>query len=368
MKTEKIPKNVADAFAAIDKLNPESAILSDNALSIVNEFIDTGSMALNAILSGSLHKGVPKGRIIGLVGPTGCGKTLILNKIIGNAQRKDPDVWGIIWDSENAEDAEIARNVGANPNRIKHNPVATVEDCRNQICAFLDMVKEHKELYGKFVIGIDSLGNLASSKELKDAAAGKDAVDMGLRAKTIKSMMRVLTNKCAMTNTTLIFTNHVYDDPMCLYPSMIKNQSGGKGPLYLASVLVQLSVKSEKAEDSANPEDILPLAHKVNGVILSAMTVKNRHVPPFLKTELFLNFQKGLDKYSGLKDMAVGFGILKATGPTFELDGEKIGYAKTWEHDPAFWDTKILPKLETVLNKQIIYSQLNDTTTTPEQS
>ena len=63
--------------------------------------------------------------------------------------------------------------------------------------------------------------------------------------------MRVLTMKCAFTNTTLIFTNHIYDDPACMFPSLIKNQAGGKGPMYLASTLVQLAVTQEKLEKEA---------------------------------------------------------------------------------------------------------------------
>ena len=121
-----LSSDLKDAFAAVDKLNPDASILTDNALSTVDSYIDTGSMALNAIISGSLYGGVPTGRMVGLVGPTGCGKTLILNKIIGNAQKADPDVWGVIWDSEVASDADSASSVGADPNRIKHNPVETV--------------------------------------------------------------------------------------------------------------------------------------------------------------------------------------------------------------------------------------------------
>jgi hypothetical protein len=113
-----------------------------------------------------------------------CGKTLIANQIIANAQKKDPDVWAVVWDSENAFDAQMAKSMNANINKIKHCPVETVEACRNEISTFLDNIKKDKSLHGKIIIVIDSLGNLASTKELEDAAKGKTAVDMGLRAKT----------------------------------------------------------------------------------------------------------------------------------------------------------------------------------------
>jgi len=363
-----ISKNLAEAFKAIKALNPDSNDLTDNALSTVDEWIDTGSYALNAIVSGSLYKGIPKGRITGLVGPTGCGKSLIINKIIGNAQRKDPDMWGLIWDSEMAQDPKFAAAVGADPDRIKHNPVETVEECRNQISAFLDNIILDKSLHGKFIIAIDSLGNLASSKEVADAAKDKDAGDMGLRAKTIKSMMRVLTYKCAKAGVTLIFSNHVYDDPSKLYPSMIKNQSGGKGPLYLASLLVQLAVTQEKAEsDEKEKEDVISIANKIKGVTLKAMTVKNRFIPPFLETNLYLNFKTGLYEYTGLLEMAEAYGLIVRSGPSYSFaNGEKLGYYKDWKNDKNIWDKQILPNLEKTLNKHLTYS--NETKLTQDQT
>ena len=354
-KKTDLPAGLKDAFGALNKMNEYSAILSENALSVVTEFIDTGSLALNGIISGSLNKGVPKGRIVGLVGPTGSGKTLILNKIIANAQKADPDVWGVVWDTENAYDPQMAINVGANPTKIKVNPVGIVEECRNQISTFLDKILEDSSLHGKIVIGIDSLGNLASAKEIADALKGKDAVDMGARAKALKSMMRVLTYKCARTNTTLIFTNHIYDDPACMFPSLIKDQSGGKGPLYLASLLIQLAVTQEKME-TGEKEKFIPMANRVKGVNLRALTVKNRLVPPFLETSMYLNFKTGLYKYSGLLEMAEAYDIVRKEGNTYFKGDEKLGMKNTFKNNKDIWETHIIPSLDEALQKDLVFS------------
>lgn len=354
-KTE-LPDGLKDAFKALDKMNEDSAILSENALSVVTEWIDTGCMALNGIISGSLFKGVPKGRITGLVGPTGSGKTLILNKIIANAQKKDPDVWGVVWDSENAYDPQMAINVGANPDKIKVNPVATIEDCRNQIATFIDNIIEKPELHGKIVIGIDSLGNLASAKEIADAEKGKDAVDMGMRAKAIKSMLRIIPYKCSKANISLIYTNHIYDDPASMYPSLIKNQAGGKGPSYLASLLIQLSVTQEKIE-SGEKEETIKIANKVKGVRLKALTVKNRDIPPILDTYMYLNYKTGLYKYSGLLELAEAYDVIERQGNTYILkeSGEKLGFRKSFRDDHKKWE-KIIPLLDVALQKELVYS------------
>ena len=343
----------SDVFKSVDKLNGDSAILSENPLSIVSDWVSTGSYALNAIISGSLYKGIPMGRITGMSGPSQCGKTLIMNCIFANAQKMG--MTPVIWDTEAAEDAESARSCGCDPTKMKYYPVETVEECRNQIVTFLDNVIKRPELKGKFIIGIDSLGNLASSKEIADALAGKSAVDMGLRAKSLKSMMRTLTYRAAKANIPIVFSNHIYDDPSALFPSLVKNQSGGKGSVYLSSVLVQMATKSDKITDNKDDSSIA-IAHKVSGTHITAMTVKNRFLPPYLKTDLHVNFKSGLSKYAGLLDIATGYGVIIQNGATYALpDGTKLGYYKNWGANDEIWETKILPDLEKIITAEFTY-------------
>jgi RecA/RadA recombinase len=340
------------AFKGLDKMNPEAMFLSETSLSNVDEWFDTGCMVLNAILSGSLYKGIPKGRITGFSGPSMTGKTYIINKILGNAQKAG--LMPVIFDTEIAVDDTSSRNVGLDPERTKYVPVNTVEECRNQLVSFLDGVEENG-LEGQFIVSIDSLGNLASTKEVEDAVKGKSAGDMGLRAKSLKSMMRILTYKAAKTGTTILFANHTYDDPGALFPTLVKNQAGGKGPVYLASTLVQLAARNEKQDNSNDSDEMLPEANKYSGSTLRALTVKNRFIPPFLECEMYLNFKTGLDRYSGLKEMAVNHDVIAQNGATFALnDGTKLGYYKNWREDESVWE-KILPELETVLNEKYRY-------------
>jgi len=355
------PADVLAAFKVLDDLNPDATFLNESALSNISSFIDTGCMALNAIISGSLHGGVPSGRITGFSGPTSCGKTYIINKILANAQKAGRYV--VVFDTENAVDDKGATNMGLDTSKLKYCPVETVEQCRNQISQFLDSVLE-KKLKGQFIISIDSLGNLVSTKEMNDVAAGKEAADMGSRAKGLKSMLRVLTHKAAKADVPILFSNHVYDNPAAMFPSLVKQQSGGSGPLYMSTVLVQMAVKNEKSSGSPNGnreavDDTTPLSKDINGVTLRALTTKNRVVPPFMETEMYLNFRTGLAKFSGLLDMAVGYGVVVQSGSTFALaDGTKLGYYKTWRQDEEIW-SKILPQLEIKLQSELQYKKEN---------
>lgn len=356
---KKVDKAVEDVFLALEKVNPEAGFLSEQTLSAVTEWIDTGCMVLNAIISGSLFGGVPKGRITGFSGPSMTGKTYIINKILGKAQKKG--MIPVIFDTEVAVDSKSALSVGLDPTKAKYVPVDTVENCRNQIFKMLETIENKPELKGKFIISIDSLGNLSAQKELNDAAADKAANDMGLRAKQLKSMMRTLTYKAAKTGTTILFSNHTYEDPAAMYPSLIKQQSGGKGPVYLASVLVQLAAKYEKQDLTNDSDKMLGSAKSYSGVTLRALTVKNRFVPQFLQAEMYLNFLTGLDKYSGIKDLALDHEILIQTGSTYQLpDGTKLGYFKSFKDDKDFWDNKIIPAIEESIKQKFKYGSTEE--------
>lgn len=351
-KDKKVSKEILDVFKTLDKQNPEAKFLSESALSTVNEFHDTGCMVLNAIISGSLYGGVPKGRITGFSGPSQTGKTFIINKVLAHAQKNG--LTPVIFDTEAAIDENCTRGVGLDPDTVKYVPVHTVEECRNQLAGFLDSVKA-SGLKDKFIVSIDSLGNLASQKELDDAEKGKTAMDMGTRAKGLKSMMRLLTFKAASAGVTVMFSNHTYDDPGALFPSLVKNQAGGKGPVYLASVLVQLARRDEKNDKTNADDKMIPEANKYSGATLRALTVKNRFIPPFLEGEMYLNYRNGLDKYSGLKEMAVNHGVIIQTGSTYQYpDGTKLGYSKNWTKNEDVWN-KILPELEKKLNEAYSY-------------
>ena len=128
-------------------------------------------------------------------------------------------------------------------------------------------------------------------------------------------------------------------------------------------MLVQLAKRDEKHDKGNTSDEILPEANRVSGTTLRALTVKNRFVPPFLECEMYLNFKKGLDRLSGLREMAVNHGIVEQTGSTFALPsekegvpGKKLGYYKNWKTDKKLWEEHILPKLEEKLKQQYSYS------------
>ena len=358
-KTTKKEKNEMDsafddAFKELDKMNPEAKFLSENALSNVKEWIDTGNYALNGVISGSLFGGIPMGRLTGLIGPESCGKTLMAMKIISNAQKKGMRI--VYFDTEGALDEDTAIRLGCDPTKIKHVPVEITEQCRNQIVKFFSTIVE-KGLQGKVLIVIDSIGNLITMQEKKKIDEGNDAPDMGNRAKALKSMMRAITHAAAKSNCCVVFTNHIYQDPSQLHKSALQKQAGGSGPLYMSSIIVQLAKKNEKPEESDNKDansEVTLFSKNINGLTLRALITKNRFICPFLETSMYLNFKTGLNRYSGLLEMGTELGIITKIGHQYAFNGETLGFFKNWKDDEKVW-AKILPVLDEKLKKELAF-------------
>jgi RecA/RadA recombinase len=336
-------KDITSVLGEIDKLNPYSSFLDEETLSSTGGWFDTGSMVLNGIISGSLFGGVPKNRMTLFAGPSMAGKSYIVQRILANAQKEGYTV--VIFDSENAIDRKGAEALGLDVSKVKYVPVFSIEECRNAIYKFLTVAKE-KGLTDKFIIAIDSLGNMESEIQINRMEKDNTSTDMGSRARAMKTLLRTCVQLSGLTQTTILATNHVYEDPSAMFPSLEKLMPGGKAVVYLPSVTVQLARKPIK-EGKDNTDGKLTTGQKnFPGVILRALTVKNRFVQQYLEGEMYLSFASGLDKYYGLLALAKGLGVVEQSGATYTIDGEKLGYFGTWKNNTKLWDERIVPRIE----------------------
>ena len=197
--------------------------------------------------------------------------------------------------------------------------------------------------------------------ELKRMDNDNTAADMGTLAKAIKSLLKTATNGATQTNTTVLVTNHIYDDPSAMYTSVEKIISGGKAAVYLPSITVQLSRIAAKEGEVKGIEDEKAGGQKsFSGVKIKCLTVKNRFIKQYLEGELYLSFSTGLDKYYGLLDVMRDLGVVVSKGATWQSwDEEKLGYYKHWSNNELVWD-KLLPEFEKRIKLEWAYSGLED--------
>jgi RecA/RadA recombinase len=354
MSKRDIDKDMLAALDSINEINPYATYLNESTLSSVSEWIDTGSLVLNAQISGSLYGGIPDGRVVQFAGASQTGKSYFIQKIIANAQKAGKTV--VIFDSENAIDQESAKGFGIDASKVKYVPALTVENTRNAIMKLLKNAKE-KNLDGKLVIVIDSLGNLESELGEKRIDADNNASDMGSLAKAIKSLLKTCTNWGRLTRTPIILTNHIFDNPAEMFPSLEKNMAGGKAAVYLPSVTLQLARKAAKDDGGKTIDADLAASQKsFSGVIIRSLSVKNRFTKQYLEVEMYLSFSRGLDRYYGLLEVMKGMGVVENKGSIYyDWSGNRLGFYKKWRKDVDLWENTLLPELEKRIKSEWTY-------------
>lgn len=192
------------------EVNESGSIVTDNAFSTIDEYISSGNYLLNAQLSGSLFGGYANSRTTALSGESGVGKSFLALNAAREAQKMG---YNIIWcDSEAAQDQTTFENFGVDPNTVRYQPVSTPLDFKKFVSNLLKKLKEAKDAgkkTPKIMLVLDSLGNLATTKERDDAQSGSEKKDM-TKASEMRSLFRVITMDLAGAKIPFLFTNHSY--------------------------------------------------------------------------------------------------------------------------------------------------------------
>ena len=319
----------------------------------VDSFIDTGSYIFNALLSGSIHGGLPSNKITAIAGESATGKTFFVMGMCKNFLDANPDAGVIYFESESAITKQMVIDRGIDPQRMVMFPVTTVQEFRTQAMKVLDKYLEQNESDRKpIMLCLDSLGMLSTTKEVEDTADGKETRDM-TRAQVLKAAFRVLTLKLGRAKVPMVVTNHTYDVVGSMFPT--KEMGGGSGLKYAASSIVYLSKKKEKD----GTEVIGNIVHCKNHK--SRITVENKMV------DVRLTYDKGLDKYYGLLDFALKYGIFKNVSTRIELpDGSKT-IGKTINNNPEKYFTEdIMKQLDECAMKEFKYGNQEEVSVRPE--
>ena len=334
-----------DFFKDIAKTagNEYAALVSDGVeAGDVDSFIDTGSYIFNALLSGSIYGGLPSNKITAVAGESATGKTFFVMGMVKSFLDANPDAGVLYFESESAITKQMVIDRGIDPARMVILPVTTVQEFRTQAIKVLDKYMETPEGERQpMMLCLDSLGMLSTTKEVEDTAEGKETRDM-TRAQVLKAAFRVLTLKLGKAKVPMIVTNHTYDVVGSMFPT--KEMGGGSGLKYAASSIVYLSKKKEKD----GTEVVGNIIHCKNAK--SRLTIENKMV------DVRLMYERGLDRYYGLLELALKYGIFKSVSTRIELpDGTKT-FGKTINNQPEkFYTPEIMKLLDDAASQEFKY-------------
>ena len=262
----------------------DSAILSESKFFKKKDMIPTSVPIINVALSGRLDGGLTPG-ITMWAGPSKHFKTAFSLLMAKSYMDKYEDAALLFYDSEFGTPQSYFDTFGIDTKRVVHTPLTDVEQLKFDIMQQLQNVERGDHL----IIVIDSIGNLASKKEVEDALEGKSAADM-TRAKQMKSLFRMVTPHLNLKDIPLVVVNHTYME-IGMFPKAIVG--GGTGAMYSADNVYILGRQQEKE------------GTEIVGYNFIINVEKSRYVKEKSKIPVSVSFDGGLSKWSGLLDLAL---------------------------------------------------------------
>jgi len=289
------------------------------------EMAPTPVPMVNVALSGRIDGGLTPGLLM-LAGPSKHFKSAFALLMAAAYQKKYPEAVVLFYDSEFGTPQSYFESFDVDMDRVIHTPITDVEQLKFDIMQQLDGLDKKD----KVCIVIDSIGNLASKKEVEDAMSGKSVADMS-RAKQMKSLFRMVTPHLNLKDIPLVAVNHTYKE-IGLYPKDIV--SGGTGAYYSADAIWIIGRQQEKVDK------------EIAGYHFIINIEKSRHVREKAKIPVSVTFEGGISKWSGLMDVAEAGGYIvkpkvgwyEAVDPsTGEVLCDKMMRAKEIADNKEFW-------------------------------
>lgn len=262
----------------------DSAILAKSKFFMEKDMIPTSIPMINVALSGRLDGGFAPGLTM-WAGPSKHFKTAFSLLMAKAYMDKYPEAVILFYDSEFGTPQAYFDTFGIDPERVVHTPLTDIEQLKFDIMKQLEGIERNDRV----MILLDSIGNLASKKEVEDALEGKSVADMS-RAKQVKSLFRMVTPHLSLKDIPMVVVNHTYKT-MELYAKDVVG--GGTGSYYSADNIYILGRQQEKE------------GTEIVGYNFIINVEKSRHVREKSKIPVNVTFEGGINKYSGLLDIAL---------------------------------------------------------------
>ncbi len=271
----------------------DSAILSKSKFFTEKDMIPTSIPMVNVALSGKLEGGLTPGLTM-WAGPSKHFKTAFSLLMAKSYMDKYDEAVLIFYDSEFGTPQSYFDTFGIDTERVLHTPLTDIEQLKFDIMKQLEGIERNDRV----MIIIDSIGNLASKKEIDDALEGKSVADMS-RAKQVKSLFRMVTPHLNLKDIPMVVVNHTYKE-IGLYPKDIVG--GGTGSYYSADNIFIIGRQQEKD------------GTEITGYNFIINVEKSRYVREKSKIPVSVSYDGGINKWSGLIDIALESGhVLKPT-------------------------------------------------------
>ena len=310
-------------MSIMDKLKKNSKlshteVLSESKFFTEKDMVTTDVPMLNVALSGSVEGGLAPGLTV-LAGPSKHFKTSFALMIASAYLKKYSEAVMLFYDSEFGSPQSYFKQFDIDTSRVLHTPITNVEELKFDMIGQLEAL-DRKD---KVIVVIDSVGNLASKKEMEDAINEKSVADMS-RAKALKGLFRMTTPYLAMKDIPLLAVNHTYQE-IGLFPKAVV--SGGTGIYYSADNIWIIGRQQDKK------------GTEIKGYHFIINVEKSRFVKEKSKIPISVTWEGGVSKFSGLLDVALAGGhVTKPSNGWYQRKGEENKVREAGTLEESFWE------------------------------
>ena len=295
----------------------ETQILSESKFFSSKDMIQTPVPMINVALSGKLDGGLTPGLTV-FAGPSKHFKTAFSMLLAKSYIEKYDDAAILFYDSEFGAPQGYFESFGIPTDRVIHSPITDIEQLKHDLMSQLNSIERGDHV----IVVVDSVGNLASKKEVEDALEGKSVADM-TRAKQLKSLFRMCTPHLTIKDVPMVVVNHTYKE-IGLYPKDVV--SGGTGIYYSADNIFIIGRQQEK--DTTG----------LTGYNFIINVEKSRFVREKSKIPVEVSFEGGISTWSGLLDVALESGhVIKPSNGWYQKKGEEKKYRQAETYTKEFW-------------------------------
>lgn len=315
-------------MSLMDKLKKNStikdtAILTESKFFQTKDLIQTSVPALNVALSGRLDGGLTPGLTV-FAGPSKHFKTAFSLLLAKSYLDKYDDAIVLFYDSEFGTPQAYFDTFNIDTSRVIHTPITDIEQLKHDVMSQMNGIERGDHV----IVIVDSVGNLASKKEVEDALDGKSVADM-TRAKQMKSLFRMVTPHLTIKDIPMVVVNHTYQTMEMFSKAVV---SGGTGIYYSADNIYIIGRQQEKTGTD------------LTGYNFIINVEKSRFVREKSKIPVEVSFEGGISKWSGLLDMAMESGhVIKPSNGWYQRVDMSTGEAvepkvrKTDTQKKDFW-------------------------------
>jgi hypothetical protein len=286
----------------------ETSILTDSTIYQKKEKVPTFIPALNIALSGSLNGGLSSGLLM-IAGPSKHFKSLMMLCCAKSYLDYYPDAVFVFYDNEFGTPNHYFTSIGIDTDRVIHKPLTDIEVMKQDVAPLLHDISRGDRVF----IGVDSLGNLASKKEVDDALDGKTVADM-TRAKQNKSLFRIITPHLSLKDIPLVCVNHTYKTQEMYSKDVV---SGGTGAIYSSNDIWIIGRQQDKDADKV-----------IKGYDFIINIEKSRFVKEKSKIPLSVSYENGINMNSAILELAMEGDFIGQPGRSkYQLkeNGEFVG-------------------------------------------